>query len=218
MSLRILLRSISFSNPATAGVRLPIARPVAEKNAVHAEVPGIQRRGFILGSLATLALAYLGCEGESPVPNCNPISVGLNANSVSIEPFNDAAASLTVEAGGEVLRLTTQAAKDPGVVIVPANQDGWRLDCHTGLSFEVRGQITSGFPRLDIQIYLQGDDPSIPSVSGQNIPFAQDWTTQVVQIPRSLIESGRNLVVKIQPLVVGDVSNVDIYFRNVEFV
>jgi len=212
-----------------------VPRLRAERSASPVVTPsnGITRRNFVLGLAGVAAAGVFGikCGGETEplqddagiqkdrVPNCTLIKVSLNAQSVETYAFNSASSNLTVESGQEILRFNSQTAKDPGVAILPKNADAWSLNCHTRLTFEIKGQITLagvGNPELDVQIYLEGDDPAKPSIHGYLVPFTGDWRLQEVFIDPAKIGNGRKGV-KIQPLAIGNVSNVDIYFRNLQF-
>jgi len=214
-----------FGVPRLRGER-PAAPVVTPAN-------GITRRNFVLGLGGVAVAGVLGikCGGETEplqddagiqkdrVPNCTPIKVGLNTQSVEAFAFNGASSNLTVDSGQEVLQFNSQAAQDPGVAILPKNADAWSLNCHTRLTFEIKGQITlagAGNPELDVQIYLEGDDPAKPSIPGYLVPFTGDWSLQEVFIDPAKIGNGRKAV-KIQPLAVGRVSITDLYFRNMQF-
>lgn len=193
---------------------------------------GITRRNFVLGLGGVVSAVVLGikCGGETEplqdagvqrdrVPNCPPVKLILNAQNVDAFAFNGASSSLIVDNGQEVLQFNSQTAKDPGVAVLPKNADAWSLSCHTRLTFEIKGQIAlvgAGNPELDVQIYLDGDDPAKPSIRGFLVPFTGDWSLQEVFIDPALIGGSRK-VIKIQPLAIGNVSSVDLYFRNLQF-
>jgi hypothetical protein len=168
------------------------------------------------GGLAILALKHLGCGEETPAASCSVTPIGLNQQNVDAAGFNGGAGNLLIDAGQEVLHFTAGSATDPGVAIMPKNSNDWITDC-SQLRFELKGSIVlsgSGTPRIDVQIYLEGDNPSTPSIPGSMIPLSGDWSSQSVQIPAEF--AGRR-VVKIQPLAIGGVSSVDITFRNLRF-
>jgi hypothetical protein len=152
-------------------------------------------------------------------PSCDPIPVELSPENVNVYGFiSGGRGDLIWEEGYYVLHFTASGVRDPGVVIQPEGMEGWRLDCPTGtisrLSFEIKGTITTS--RLDLQIYFEGDSETIPSVPGQWVSVTPDWSTGSVEIPSSLIASGRTLVVKLQPIGIGT-GDVDVRFRNLRF-
>lgn len=150
------------------------------------------------------AFAMFRCGGEDEV--CAPIE--LNSGNTSVYAFNGATANFTVVDGSEVLRLSAQGASDPGVTISTPGQLGWASDCYSSVSFQVRGNIEplGNWADLYVQLYLDGDSPTIPSIPGNKIPVTGTWSTVVIGIP-----DGRR-VAKIQPLVAADKANVDLWF------
>lgn len=200
----------------------------AGENTVNEQRRTALREIVSLAGLVVIKGVSSACGGEEPgveedagqdaVVGCEPIPV-LTPGSVDVYGFNRATGILIWEEGYPVIYFDAVGARDPGVVILPRGE-GWRLDCPTGtisrLSFEIKGTIWRGISRLDLQIYFEGDSETVPSVPGEGISVTSDWNTGSVEIPSSLISSGRTQVFKIQPLGIGS-GDLTVRFRNLRF-
>ncbi|MFC1511023.1 hypothetical protein ACFL5U_01385 [Candidatus Margulisiibacteriota bacterium] len=160
-------------------------------------------------------------DDDDVATDCEPIPIDLQ--DVAVIPFNGNSDYEIIEMDGEwVLHFTASNARDAGLAILPGSGLGWQLDdCQTQLRFDTRGEIVQrgDYARLALQVYVEGDNPSAPSVWGDpgdllpNDPA--NWETQAIGIPPNL--QGR-LIIKVQPLAISDNADVDVYFRLFEFI
>ncbi|MFH1826074.1 MAG: hypothetical protein ABH823_02130 [bacterium] len=149
-------------------------------------------------------------------PTCGPLPIPLTSDSVEVIGFNGAHVEFVTDGGQEMIHFTATGARDAGFVIQPRTGDGWQLDCHTRLIFELMGLVEQlgDWARLDVQVYFQGDSDSSPSASASGVRVGDDWAEESVPIPEA---SRGGIVVKIQPLAVSDNANVDVTVRNMRF-